>query len=286
MNWEEDKETITETYDELIYQSKWELFSVIREHLDESRKIFPLIEFILTRVETVTQLTTNDKLWDAEIILRSAFETTIKLLFNTTSTHEERDIKIVEYWTSLSEINRLKQSEQAKRNMLFFGESEIHRLAYSPLILTEELESELRKKWTKAERQKVEQKWSLTEMIKLISKKHVGTPLEMILALGHGYRIGSHVIHGDETGIGIIKERESRNPEERAKAHQGHYLRLFSDSFIICSLVGIETMSFLGLSEKRNFFFENIAKLKEIEALEKKYKNKVFEDSDYEKFTK
>lgn len=284
MNWNEDKEIITQKYFELINLSNLELFGVIKENLDESNRILPIIKFVLSRLETVTNLTLNDKLWDAEIILRSAFETTVKLVFITTSTGLERETKLEEYWTSLSQINSIKQSEQAKRNMLFFGESEIHRLAYSPLILSEEKESELRKKWSKAERQKVEQKWSFTEMINQISKKNAGTPLEMILGLGHTYRLGSHVIHGDETGILIIEERESRTREEQDKAHRGHYLRLFSDALSICSIIGIETMVFLGLFNKKHYFIENVARLKEIEALEEKYKGKVFDDPDYDHF--
>jgi hypothetical protein len=284
MSWEDDREVITQKYFELINLSNLELFGVIKEHLDESNQIFPIIKFILARVEVVLQLTISDKLWDAEIILRSAFETTIKFIFITTSTGEERDIKLEEYWDSLSKINSLKLSDQAKRNLRFFGDSQMHRFAYLPLILSEEKELELRQKWTKAERQKIEQKWSFTEMINQISKKNEGTGLEMILALGHGYRMSSHVIHGDETGIGIIDERESRTPEERDKAHRGHYLRLFSDALSICSLIGIETMAFLSLSEKRKFFFDNVAKLKEIEALEEKYKGKVFDDPDYDQY--
>lgn len=284
MNWNKDKEIITQKYFELINLSNLELFGVIKENLDESNRIFPIIKFVLSRLETVTDLTINDKLWDAEIILRSAFETTVKLMFITTSTGEERETKLEEYWNSLSQINSIKQSEQAKRNMLFFGDSEIHRLAYSPLILSEERELELRQKWTKAERQKVEQKWSFTEMINQISKQNTGNPLEMILALSHGYRMGSHVIHGDETGILIIEERESRTKEEQDKVNQAHYLKLLSDSLTICSFIGIETMAFLNLSEKRKFFFDNVAKLKEIEDLEEKYKGRVFDDPDYDKY--
>lgn len=284
MNWNKDKEIITQKYFELINLSNLELFGTIKENLDESNRIFPIIKFVLSRLETVTELTFNDKLWDAEIILRSAFETTVKLIFITTSTGEERETKLEEYWTSLSEINSIKQSEQAKRNMLYFGDSEIHRLAYSPLILSEEKESELRQKWTKAERQKVEQKWSFTEMINQISKKNAGTPLEMILGLGHTYRMGSHVVHGDETGILIIDERESRTPEEQNKAHRGHYLRLFSDALSICTLIGAETMTFLGLPEKRKFFFENVTKIKEIQSIKEKYEGKVFDDPDYDQY--
>jgi hypothetical protein len=81
----------------------------------------------------------------------------------------------------------------------------VHRVAYSPLLLPESLEAELREKWPRKKRQEVEKRWSFTEIVNEISLKYKGTPLENIVALSHGYRMSSHVMHGDETGIQINK---------------------------------------------------------------------------------
>ena len=229
MNWSEDKLEITQKYFEVINLNNLELIAILRDHIDEVNPIYPLIEFVISRLETVTTLVIDDRIWDAEIILRSALETFTKFLFITTAEKDEQKKRIEEYWISLAEINKLKLSEQGKKNLKHFGNSELHRLAYLPLVLSEEDENELRKKWTKSERQKVEQKWSFTEMILSISKAYEGKPLEMLITLTHSYRMSSHVMHGDETGILIIKERESRSQEEYQKAHAGHYLRLLSD---------------------------------------------------------
>lgn len=42
-----------------------------------------------------------------------------------------------------------------------------------------------------------------------------GNSLENIVPLSYGYRMSSHVMHGDETGIQIINERNSRPEEEK-----------------------------------------------------------------------
>ena len=86
----------------------------------------------------------------------------IKLLFITSVSGEEREQRIEEYWESLREINELKLSNQAKKNLEHFGDSEIHRVAYLPLILDDNIERELREKWPKPKRQKLEQKWSFS----------------------------------------------------------------------------------------------------------------------------
>lgn len=284
MSWEEDKDKITQRYFQAINENNIQLFGIIKENLSEIQPILPLIEFVISRLESVTTLVLDNRIWDAEIILRSALETFTKFLFITTADKEEQIARIDEYWNSLAEINSIKQSTQAKRNLEIFSDSEIHRLAYLPMVLPDDLEAELRKKWTKAERQKVEQKWSFTEMIFSISKNYRGKPLEMIVALTHSHRMSSHVTHGDETGISIIKERESRSKEDYEIAMNGHYLRLLSDSFIYCAFIAIETMDFLNLEKNKKFFFENQKSLDDIQELVQKYHGKVFEDPDYEKF--
>lgn len=283
--WEEDRDIILAKHFEIINMNNLRLFGILKDHIPEVQPILPLIEFIISRVETVTSLLLNEKLWDAEIVLRSATETLMKLLFITSTKDEaERNNRIEEYWNSLADINSLKMSEQAKKNLRYFGDSELHRVAYSPLILSEEREEELRNKWTKNKRRILEQKWSFSGMINNMSKECKNTPLEMISTLTHGYRMSSHVIHGDETGVHIIIERERRAPEEYNKAHRGHYLRLISDCCSFCTLMASEVMGFIDFQNERKDFLESLKELKEIEELISKYSGRVFEDEDYDKY--
>jgi len=284
MNWSEDKQLITKRYFEAININNIELFGIIKENLDEINQVFPIIKFIISRLETVTTLTTSNRLWDAEIVLRSALETFVKFMFITSAKEEERAKRINEYWNLLSEVSSIKQSTQAKKNLEFFGASEIHKLAYSPLILPKELEQELRKKWSKPNRQRLEQKWSFSEIVLSISKENKGKPLEMLVTLAHSYRMSSHVMHGDETGVLIIEERQSRSQEEQDKANAGHYLRLMSDCSVYSAFVAIETMNFLELPDKKKFFFDNQNQLNDIQELIDRYHGKVFDDPDYDKY--
>ncbi|MFC6095686.1 hypothetical protein ACFPVY_03425 [Flavobacterium qiangtangense] len=284
MNWQTDKEIITQKYFELINFNNLHLFGILKDHIETARPILPLIEFVISRLETVVFLATDNRLWDADIVMRSALETFTKFLFITKANPEEQAKRIQEYWYELPEIASIKLSDQARRNLEFAGDSEIQRLSNLPLILSEEDEKALREKWTKSNRQRLEQKWSFSEMILWISKSDDKRLLEAYITLTHTYRMGSHIMHGDETGVSIIKEREGRFPEERQKAETGHYLRMFSDCLSYCCIVGMDSMVFINMPEEVEFFFKNAQRLNEIEALLQKYEGQVFEDPDYDKY--
>lgn len=283
MKWIEDKARLTEKYFHLINNSNLELFEILKEKQKEVQPIYPFIEFIIDRLGTVTDLTVQGRLSDAEIILRSALETLIKFVFITTAPDkEEQNNRLREFWNDLAEVNSIKQSEQAKKNLIHLGESDTHRLAYTPNVLTEQEELKLRKKWSKTDRQKLEQKWSFSEIIRSLSKNYRGRPMEMFITLSHCYRMASHVTHGDETGILIIQERNSRTQEEQNKVNFAHYLRLLSDGLTYCTTISVETMHFLKLDPSS--FIKNHNRINEEKELIDKYHYDVFADKDYDKY--
>lgn len=282
--WEEDKFLILQKHFEVINTNTIALFAIMKEHMDEIHPILPIVEFILERIHTVTELIAAKKVWDAEIVLRPVVETFVKLMFITSSEGEEKERRLDEYWNSLSEIDSLRMSEQAKINLRYFGDSELHRVAYLPLILPEEEEKILREKWPRKKRVELEQKWSFTRMIKYISDQNKGTPLEMFLTLTFSYRISNHIMHGDQNGISIIKERQTRSPEEYNEAVRGHFVRLISDCNVYCAYVAVETMEFLNLQDEKKFFIDNVMKIKDIDEITNVYLGKVFEDPMYNKY--
>lgn len=279
---DEDKQRFTESYFAAININNLELFRILKLHFKEIEQIYPLIEFVIERIETVIALTVDNRIWDAEIILRSAMETLAKLIFITTTKGVERENRIYEFWNLLAEINVVKQSEQAKKNLKHLEHLEIPNIAFKPLLLTEQKEKILKAKWTKVERQKLEQKWSFTEIVKSLSKNYRGNTLGIFETLSHSYRLSSHVTHGDETGILIILERNNRPDKAKELAYFVHYIRLLSDSFSFCCLVAIESMHFLNLDA--DFFLKNLFSLEHIESLADKYNNELFQDKDYDKY--
>jgi hypothetical protein len=283
MSWLQDRKTIADSYKELIDHNNSMLFVKMKENHEEIKDVYPLINFTIERITTVWFLTINDLVWDADIIDRTVLESLIKLMFISNVDGEERSKRLHEFWTDLSEINSLKQSEQAKKNLKEFSD-EISQLAFSPLVLEETIEKELRAKWNRSERSRMSQKWSFSEILKSLLLNYRGKSFEMLIGLAHEYRIASHISHGDETGIGIIDERALRPENERNIAHQGHFIKLLSNCLAYATWTSLLVMDFLKEDQKQ--FMSNITKARRTEELEKKYQGQVFNDPDYDKYRK
>lgn len=279
---EEDKAIISEKIFSAINISNIELFGVMKHHLEAVKPVYPIIEFIIERLIAVTNLSIQSLVWDAEIVYRSALETFVKFLYITTATDEEQPTRLNEFWEDLEEINKIKLSEQAKKNLKLFNGQEISRLAFSPLLLSEEHENELRTKWPRVKRKQLEQKWSFSQIVVALSLNYRGYPMESFIGLTHSYRMASHVSHGDETGILIIRERNSRILREKDIADFSHFLRLMSDSFLFTVWTGIETLMFLKQDPK--FFLELKKSLEDLNPILDKYHLQVFDDPLYNRF--
>ena len=165
----------------------------------------------------------NDCLWDADIILRPIAECPVKFAFISSFDEKTRNEKVHEFWGDLAEINRLKQSNQAKQILQL---TNINSDLLSDIILDDEKYNILSEKWTKSTRQKKEQPWSYNEMIKTIS---VNYDFKEILGLARNFTQSSHLIHADETALGIISDRENRTDEEKEALMNLHEVRLLSD---------------------------------------------------------
>lgn len=179
--------------------------------------------FVHERINSLLVLVQNDCLWDADVILRSIAEASVKLVYLLCFNAEERDKKVSEFWNELAEINRLKQSKQARE---ILEKLNLNAKSISDLIMSESEEKILSEKWTKSNRQRIEQPWAYNEMIKVIAKE---SNKEKILCLSRNFTQSSHIIHADETALGVIWDREQRTNEEKEKQMNLHEIRLFSD---------------------------------------------------------
>lgn len=198
---------------ELTLQNNDEFFNLLRSYYS----------FIHQRTQTLFLLVQNDCLLDADIILRPIAECTVKFAYISSFDTIERLNKVKEFWQDLAEINKLKQSKQAK---LIVELTDINSTFLKDQILSEEDEKILSEKWTKQIRQRKEQPWSYNEMIKTIS---INYDFKEILGLSRNYTQSSHLIHADETAIGIMKDREDITYEEKEALMNLHEVRLLSD---------------------------------------------------------
>lgn len=184
--------------------------------------------FIHERIDSMQILISHNCLWDADILLRPIAEACVKLAFISCFNDEDgNNEKVKEFWTDLSEINKLKESKQVAQ---ILTETKIESKTLNDLVIPEEEEIKLREKWTKSNRQKIEQPWSYNEMIKTVSKE---SNYREILCLNRNFTMSSHLIHADETALAVIQDRKSRDNEDKLRSHNSHICRLYSDSITL-----------------------------------------------------
>jgi hypothetical protein len=204
------------------------------------QSIRPLISYVCDRNCALVVLIQNGYLWDAEMLIRPVFEATLKILFISYADPIERTRRIQEYWDSLPEINRLKQSERARIALERVFEGTSADNIFRVLILDVEEEARLRSEWPRQQRRTLEQKWSFNEMIRDVEAfmgKIGGASVAR--ALTHSYGISSHLIHADQTGVSLPFDRESRNTVEREKLTRAHAARLVSDRLSLVAAVAL-----------------------------------------------
>ena len=167
------------------------------------------------RCQSLNLLLQDWKLWDSDILMRSATECATRFIFVSISDPSERANRIEEYEVALSEIDDLQRSEKAKPAVAASTDSDTAMLL-GGAVLSPEREAELRARWPKAKRAQLKQKWSFSEMVGQLSEFHdERIDLRHYKSLLHGYGLSSHLIHADQTAINMFWDRQEREPSVR-----------------------------------------------------------------------
>lgn len=188
------------------------------------------IRFINLRRSAMLDLARLNHLWDAQIVARSVLEALTKFLFIAWAEPPERVKRISEYWNDLADLNSLKQSEAARGMIDWGGGNPALRTPYMPMVLEPNVERHLRESWPKRKRKMLEQKWSYAEMSAWLRAQMKEETPEALSPLSWDYRMSSHLLHADESGIGIVLEREGRSPRDIEIVETAHFGKLASDS--------------------------------------------------------
>jgi hypothetical protein len=207
-----------------------------------------LLYFCGERIDSMLVLADYGRLWDVEILERSLQEATIKMLFICLTDSVERQRRIKEYSQDLYEIDLLKRSNRARDMLSIVDHDEVLRSPLEPLILDSSEEKRLTEKWPQRRRKALEQKWSFSEMLKDLDSffaQRADAPF-MKVAL-HNYGISSHLIHADDTALGLVMDRLSREPREQEAMVVAHLLRMLGDTFWFTAMSCIAVKHALGV---------------------------------------
>jgi hypothetical protein len=179
--------------------------------------------------ESALILVANVRLWDADILVRSVVEGTLKFVFLTLGSEADRKEKLKEFSGAFSDIGQLKRHGRIEELLAAIndpGADEWRSLR--DMLLSDERLAELKSKYSKKVRHQLEHRWSFGEICQSLKR----SGLEGVNQLGHmmyNYGMSSLVAHQDIDGIGMVWDRNGRSEERRSAVELAHGARLVSD---------------------------------------------------------
>jgi hypothetical protein len=178
--------------------------------------------------ESALLLVAWGQLWDAEILVRSVFEGSLKAayLLQSPGSFEERHRQ---YSHDLFQIGLLKDhAKYAELLRVLPAESDGEWRPFRERLLDDATREEIAAAYPKPTRSSLETRWGFTGLIAGLAQD--ADPLfKRFTGLASSYSMASHVTHVDSIGASIALERDMRSEERRNTLTLAHGVRLLSD---------------------------------------------------------
>ena len=200
--------------------------------------ISKLFHYLSCRCQAVSLLVGYEYSWDAEIILRSFYETGVKILLICITPDADKETLMTEYW-DISSINENRRtSRKASIAEKVFDENTVARKIFEHLQDEQAFPTDTN--LSKSERKKIEKKWSFTEIVESIKRtKFDGIELSEISSLLHIYGVASHLAHCDHIALNLVEDRSLRPEGELKILEISHTSRILIDQvsiYYLCAL--------------------------------------------------
>lgn len=163
--------------------------------------------------ESILIILLNQSIFDADILLRTVMEGTIKYCYLMTGTVDEKKEKYIEYKIKLADIAKISDHKKAIDAVDILREfSNNSTKPFECDILSDEKLSELKKQYPKKEQDKLKQKWSYQALLRSLAKAN--REYEAQLGTLFTYSLTSHFCHYDWTGVSSRNAQivEAENP--------------------------------------------------------------------------
>lgn len=180
--------------------------------------------------ESVLLLVAYGQLWDAEMIIRSVYEGSLKFCYLLQSQESFRG-RLSEFSEDLFSIGLLKDHRKAKELLDKVPDPSDPRWApIRGMLLDHGAVAEIRSKYDRRRRRALETKWGFGGIVSELANSGDAVFLAMPGIL-FNYSISSHIHHVSSVGASLPFERESRPVERAESVVLAHAARLISDVF-------------------------------------------------------
>jgi hypothetical protein len=169
------------------------------------------------------------QLWDAEILVRSVTEGSLKFCY-LLQRRDEFEERHRQYATDLFQIGLFKDHKKAVELLAAVPNPDDH--VWKPIkdrLLSDAELASIGSAFPSAERRSLDGRWGFTGLIGELARS--GDRLtEGFTGFSHGYSMASHIHHADAIGTSIAMERDFRSAERRDAILLTHGARLICDT--------------------------------------------------------
>lgn len=170
------------------------------EHGKNQDVVVPLFTSLHSTSESILILLLNQAIFDADVLLRTVMEGTIKYCYLMTGTADEKNEKYIEYKVKLTDIDKILDHNKAVEAVDILKEfSKNSTKPFELSVLSDEELSVLTKKYPKKERDALKRKWSYQSLLRSLA--HSYPEYEAQLGTVSTYSLTSHFCHYDWTGL-------------------------------------------------------------------------------------
>jgi len=201
-----------------------------------------LVSYFSDRSQVVVHLASYEYSWDAEMILRSAFEASAKVWLICLSSLADREYLVKEFWGLYTQVHNRKISHKAGiAKSVFINNGNQHGVDIFEALEDERLFNH--DNVNKRRRKEIEQKWSFTEIINYLEKNHPPLfSMKYLSCVLHTYGNASHLLHADTIALDMMLDRNLRDKNELLILKCAHTVRIWSDVvslwYISCFALG------------------------------------------------
>lgn len=185
----------------------------------------------LSSTDSVLYLVHGLRLWDAERVMRSVVEGTVKFGYLLESENAFL-AHAIEYADVLPEISKLKWHAKAQEALNALGDEvgNGNLRPYRDVLLNESEIAAIQAAYPRNMRRDIERRWGFTALVNAVTAPGGAFgPTGRVLL--HGYSTASHLQHMSHEGAELPVERDRRPSERREAIELAHAARLVSDCY-------------------------------------------------------
>jgi len=200
------------------------------EHGIEQEATIPLFTALHSTSESILILLYNQAIFDADILLRTVMEGTIKYCYLMMGTPEERNDKYIEYKEKLTDLDKLSDHRKAKETIRILQEfyaNSTKPFEYS--ILDENELKRLQEIYPHKVRDEIKRKWNYQALLRAIAKN--SSEYEAQIGTLSTYSFTSHFCHCDWTGVSTRQAQIEDSLTDQSEIFDiGHAVRIIANA--------------------------------------------------------